>query len=260
MKFQTLASGSEGNCSLLSTQSANVLIDLGVPLAYLEECLAARGLKPQKIDAVFVTHGHNDHISGLEAFCKKYSAKVFIHKNAFVETAKKLYYTNHTLTYFDAPFEFKGLKVSFFRCPHDTAFCCAYRFDDGNAAAASVTDLGNADDKLVQFVTGCGLVLLESNYDEEMLKKGDYPYPLKCRIAGPNGHLSNVQAAKLAVKMAQAGVRHILLGHMSRNNNTPETAFYTTVQALKNSGFAEGRDVVVDVVAQYNKSGVFDVG
>lgn len=261
MKFQTLCSGSKGNCSLLMSDNANILIDLGMPLSVVEKDLESQGIKPQKIDAVFITHEHTDHICGVEAFSKKYGRPVYIHEKGFLEAAKKFYWTNHTLTRFtDGEFEFKGLKVNTYRCSHDSAYCCGYRFDDGKTAVATATDLGVADDSLVDFVEGCGLVLLESNHDEEMLRLGDYPYMLKRRVGGGKGHLSNTQAARLAVRMQKAGVRHILLGHLSQNNNTPETAFRTTVEELEKNGIVEGVDLTVDVVAQYSKSKVFRVG
>lgn len=259
MKFQTLCSGSKGNCAVLTGGGATVLIDLGMSVPALEKALGERNIKPEKIDAVFITHEHTDHISGLDAFSKKYGKKVFVHEKGFLETAKKLYWTNHRLTSFgDGSFAFKGLTVSSFRCPHDSAYCCGYRFDDGTASVATATDLGRADG-LASFVKGCGLVLLESNHDPEMLRKGDYPYMLKKRVGGGSGHLSNEQAAGAAVEMAKQGVRRILLGHLSENNNTPETAFHAVVQQLEKNGFTEGADVIVDVVGQWKPSEVYNV-
>lgn len=259
MKFQTLCSGSKGNCAVLTGGGATVLIDLGMSVPALEKALGERNIKPEKIDAVFITHEHTDHISGLDAFSKKYGKKVFVHEKGFLETAKKLYWTNHRLTSFgDGSFAFKGLTVSSFRCPHDSAYCCGYRFDDGTASVATATDLGRADG-LASFVKGCGLVLLESNHDPEMLRKGDYPYMLKKRVGGGSGHLSNEQAAGAAVEMAKHGVRRILLGHLSENNNTPETAFHAVVQQLEKNGFTEGVDVIVDVVGQWKPSEVYNV-
>ena len=104
MKFQTLCSGSKGNCAVLTGGGATVLIDLGMSVPALEKALGERNIKPEKIDAVFITHEHTDHISGLDAFSKKYGKKVFVHEKGFLETAKKLYWTNHRLTSFgDGP-------------------------------------------------------------------------------------------------------------------------------------------------------------
>lgn len=259
MKFQTLCSGSKGNCAVLEGGGATILIDLGIGITALENVLSQRRIRPEKIDGVFITHEHTDHIYGLDAFSKKYNKPVFVHKSGFLETAKKLYWTNHRLTYFgDEPFTFKGLMVSVFNCSHDSAHCCGYRFDDGRAAVATVTDLG-VTDGVAEFVKGCKLVLLESNHDEDMLRYGDYPYILKKRISGPKGHLSNRQAAALAVAMAREGVKHILLGHLSENNNTPETAFHAVVEQLEKNGLTEGVDVVVDMVGQWEPGEVYDI-
>ncbi len=259
MTFQTLCSGSKGNCSLLTSENAVVLIDMGIGINALEKALQDRKIKPEKIDAVFITHEHTDHISGLDAFSKKYRKPVFVHKNGFLEAAKKLYWANHCLTHFDKEFDFKNLHVSSYRCSHDSAYCCGYKFDDGKTAIATATDLGYADGGFIDFVTGCKLVLLESNHDEDMLARGKYPPVLKRRVGGNRGHLSNRQAAELVLKMHSVGVKRVLLGHLSQNNNTPELAFYTTVQKLKENGITESVDITVDVVTQDNKSEVFYV-
>ena len=259
MKFQTLCSGSKGNCALLVSEKAKILIDIGMPLSVLEKDLMAFGIRPEKIDAVFITHEHSDHISGLEAFSKKYDKQVFVHKNGFLTLAKKSYYANHKITHFDKPFVFKDLTVSTFECSHDSSYCCGYKFDDGKTAVATLTDLGVADSTVIDFVTGCKLVLLESNHDEQMLQNGDYPPILKRRVGGIKGHLSNAQASRLAVQMQKVGVKRLLLGHLSQNNNAPEIAFYETVSLLKKHNLREGVDIIVDVVTQDKKSEVYHV-
>ncbi|MBR2303030.1 MAG: MBL fold metallo-hydrolase [Clostridia bacterium] len=259
MKFQTLCSGSKGNCAVLQSEQSKILIDIGMPLSVLEKDLLAFGIRPEKIDAVFITHEHSDHISGLESFSKKYDKQVFVHKKGFLTLAKKSYYANHKITHFDKPFVFKDLSVSTFECSHDSAYCCGYRFDDGKTAIATITDLGVADSFVIDFVKGCKLVLLESNHDEETLINGDYPAILKKRISGLKGHLSNAQASRLAVEMQKVGVKRLLLGHLSQNNNSPELAFYETLQMLNKNNIREGVDIVVDVVTQDKKSEVYHV-
>jgi len=244
---------------LLVSEKAKILIDIGISLSALEKELLAFGIRPDKIDAVFITHEHGDHVSGLEAFSKKYDKQVFVHKKGFLALAKKSYYANHKITHFDGQFVFKDLTVDTIECSHDSAYCCGYRFDDGKTAIATVTDLGVAGSSLTDFVKGCKLVLLESNHDEQMLQYGDYPPVLKKRVGGIKGHLSNTQAAKMAVEMYKVGVKILLLGHLSQNNNAPEIAFYKVVEELKNSNVTEGVDIIVDVVSQDIKSEVYDV-
>ena len=182
-----------------------------------------------------------------------------MHKKGFLELAKKLYWTNHLLTPFEEDFRFKDLSVSTFVCSHDSSYCVGYRFDDGKNAVAQITDIGEVNDKIVDFCKNCRLVLLESNHDEFMLSNGDYPYLLKKRIAGRFGHLSNEKAAQTAVKFCSCGVRRLLLGHLSQNNNTPETAFFTACNELEKNGLQEGKDIKINVVKQFEKSEVFEV-
>lgn len=259
MKFCSLTSGSKGNCSLIISEQSKILVDCGINLNTLEKFLAEENISADKIDAIFVTHEHNDHIFGLDAFCKKYRPRVFVHKKGFLELAKKLYWTNHLLTPFEEDFRFKDLSVSTFVCSHDSSYCVGYRFDDGKNAVAQITDIGEVDDKIVDFCKNCRLVLLESNHDEFMLSNGDYPYLLKKRIAGRFGHLSNEKAAQTAVKFCSCGVRRLLLGHLSQNNNTPETAFFTACNELEKNGLQEGKDIKINVVKQFEKSEVFEV-
>ena len=260
MNFQTLFSGSRGNCALLRYGKSNILIDCGVNAATAENALKSVGVYAGDIDAVFVTHEHTDHISGLGCFCVRHGADVFVHEDCAGEAEKHLPARHKINTFNGSSFEYGGLTVSTYDCEHDSAHCSGFKFTGGVSSVAVVTDLGRATDALFAFVQGCDLLLLESNHDDVMLAGGSYPMSLKKRIAGAYGHLSNRQAGEILQRLPELNVRHVWLGHLSLNNNTPEIAFQSAVNALKEKDMVEGRDIFVGVVGQYRPSGIFNKG
>ena len=161
---------------------------------------------------------------------------------------------------FGAPFVFKGVSVDFYVCSHDSAFCCGFKITENatGKSIATVTDTGFVNGGFDAFVGGCEAVVLESNYDETMLRSGRYPAALKRRIMSECGHLSNAQACELIVRLAPTSVKTVVLAHLSEENNSAELAFAGAVQALAARDFREGRELKIIVAKQYTKSEVLD--
>lgn len=233
MRIVTFASGSSGNCSLISEGKANILIDAGISMRRTLAALSELGLAPQDLCGVLITHEHSDHISGLSMLLKHYEMSIFAPKSLCEELARLKPETKTSLNAIPEgeKFDLGGIDVSCFRTMHDAVYSVGYRFE-GEQTAAFATDVGCINDTLIGGLEGADLALIEANHDLAMLRNGRYPYFLKQRILAPTGHLSNDDSGKLALHLAKSGTSNIILGHLSRDNNTPELALSTVRAAV----------------------------
>ena len=233
MRIVTFASGSTGNCGLISDGEANILIDAGISMRRTVSALKELGLSPQDLCGVLITHEHSDHISGLSMLAKHHDISIYAPAQLCeVLAAMKPELKNRLIAIpVNEAFGMGGIEVKAFRTPHDAKFSVGYRFE-GSSVAAFATDTGSITDELVCGLEGARLALIEANHDLEMLRNGPYPYFLKRRILSENGHLSNEDCAKLALHLAKSGAWDIIVGHLSRENNTPQLAFNTVSAGL----------------------------
>ena len=244
-----LFSGSKGNCTLIQSGSVNILLDAGFSYKSILRALGDRGLTQKDIDAIIITHEHTDHIAALPYWGKSCATPIYAPAPIADYLRQRVYFCEvHEVT---GSFKIGDVSVDVYECSHDARCCSGYRFSNGGGYFACVTDTGCYDDKLIEFLSPCGVIMLESNHDVNMLVKGEYSYVLKQRILSPYGHLSNTQAAEVVQKLAHSRVKTIILAHLSEKNNTKELAFNATVQALNGCGLVEGRDVTVYVADQY---------
>lgn len=239
MKICVFASGSSGNCLLLSSGDTNILIDAGISMRRVVSALAQTGLTMENIGGVLITHEHSDHISGLKMLIKYYSVPVYAPRTVANRLRGMMPGIEDCLHVIPVGEQFVvgGVNVSAFHTPHDTDESVGYRIEDGNVFALA-TDMGHVTDEVEQALTGADTVLIESNHDEEMLRYGPYPVYLKRRILSERGHLSNEGCALLARRLAEKGTRRIILGHLSRENNRPELALAASKAALEGTGAA----------------------
>ena len=231
-KFCNLYSGSSGNCSFVETDETKLLIDCGVSSKKLEEALNSVGTSVKDIDGILISHEHTDHIKGLAAICKKYNIPIYANSPTFTnikinipEEIKNKFTTNEK-------FEIGDIKIFPFSIPHDAADPCGFNLFYNNKKLTIATDIGHIDNKLLHNLDESNFLLLEANYEPNMLKCSRYPYMLKKRILGPNGHLSNDDAAMAITELSKQGIRNIMLGHLSEQNNFPELAYQTVVNSL----------------------------
>lgn len=260
MKFVTLFSGSKGNMSLVFTPQTKILIDCGVSYCTAKKSLFQLGVDIDDVDAVLITHEHFDHIAGLPKFLEhNKKAKVYVHERGTVALEQRIAPDPARLNLFCSPFDVGDFRVDFYVCSHDSAFCCGFKLTESSGRGiAAITDTGVVNGEFLGFVNDCDAVVLESNYDETMLRAGRYPAPLKRRIMSESGHLSNAQASELLVKLAASRVRTVVLAHLSEENNSAEIAFARAVQTLSSRGFREGIDLRVLVAKQFSRSEVID--
>lgn len=225
-------------------------MDVGVSAKRIEMALNDRGIDPRSIGAVFITHEHSDHISGLRILVKRYGYPVYASAGtleALLE-AGVLQEGNTFGVITEEGMETASMVVKAFHTSHDSRESLGFRIHtwDGRKIAVA-TDMGYVSDTVRQALCGCDLVQLESNHDVNMLEVGPYPYQLKRRILSDKGHLSNEACAQELVALSQTGVTRFYLAHLSKENNRPEQAYITSHMAMEAGGLKENTDYVLRV-------------
>lgn len=253
--FLSLVSGSSGNCTLISDGKTHLLADCGMSCKKLEQALEKTGISPADISGLLITHEHSDHIKGAGVVSRKYNLPVF----ATVKTHECMdigYIDNKNIKYIspDIDFEIGTIGVLPYSIPHDAADPVGYNFFFGEKKLSLATDIGKMNDYIMRHLKGSIAVLLESNHDIQMLKNGRYPAVLKKRILSDFGHLSNESAAKTVLELVKNGTRHIMLGHLSNENNTPTAAYTETTRLLTENGVDLNKDAAISVAARYEVS------
>jgi phosphoribosyl 1,2-cyclic phosphodiesterase len=234
MRFAMLGSGSGGNGALLQAGETLVLMDCGFMLRDAEARLRRLGVAPHAINAIVVTHEHYDHIGGVARFARKYRLPVWLTDGTRAGWRDGPVPRNQRVASGEA-FTIGALRVEPFAVPHDAREPCHYVFGDGTFRVGILSDAGSVTDGMRAALSGCDALLLEFNHDLAMLENGPYEPPLKRRIAGPLGHLSNAQAAELVASLDLGRLRHLVLTHLSEKNNTPELALAAARPALNGS-------------------------
>ena len=239
-RIVALYSGSRGNSVFVEAGDTRILIDAGKNARALCHALTQIGSDIEKIQAIFITHEHCDHISALEVISKRHSIPIHVTE----QSAKKFdrepsAFIHKNLVRHESPeYEVRvgDILVSSFRTPHDSAMSVGYRLDidtaDGVRSVGVATDIGYVTRGICRSLEGCESVVLESNHDEDMLKEGPYPYELKLRILSNKGHLSNRASAAFGAHLAAHGTRAFMLAHLSEENNTPDTAYDEFISAI----------------------------
>jgi phosphoribosyl 1,2-cyclic phosphodiesterase len=218
----SLNSGSNGNCYYVGNENEAILIDAGISCRETEKRMKRLGLGMEKIKAVFISHEHTDHISGLTMLSKKYQLPVYI--TATTQKLGRLHLDEKLIKRFKAakPIAIGGLSITAFQKEHDAGDPHSFIVSVGSVKVGIITDVGIACDQVVYHFKQCHAAFLEANYDEEMLMNGNYPYYLKKRISDGKGHLSNIQALELFKKHRPPFMSHLILSHLSKNNNDPK--------------------------------------
>lgn len=237
----SLQSGSNGNSIYVETQNVKLIFDAGISGVQAERRLAAHHRNIRDVDAVFISHDHNDHIRSAGIFSRKYGLPVYASARTIRAASSKMNLGRfRELHHFQSgeAIELRDARIETISTPHDAVDGVAFVVSSGGKRLGLLTDLGHAFAGLTEVIASLNGVFIESNFDEQMLEKGPYPWPLKRRIAGPGGHLSNADAADL-LKRAGGHLDWACLAHLSEQNNTPECALQTHRRLLGNSGRTE---------------------
>lgn len=241
MEVRTFASGSTGNCTLVTAGETRLLIDAGISFLKIRCFLEQMELTPEEIGGVLITHEHNDHIKGLQTLLRRTGIPLYAPRTVAGRLWGMLPESDGRLNVIPVEEEFSldGVRVTAFPTPHDTPQSVGYRIDDGGQVFCLCTDLGHVTDTVLDYVQGADAAVIECNHDVTRLKLGPYPVPLKRRILSDRGHLSNEACARLAVFMAEHGTRQLVLGHISQESNTPQLAVKVVGQALDEAGYGD---------------------
>jgi phosphoribosyl 1,2-cyclic phosphodiesterase len=224
LQIASLNSGSNGNAYYIGNADSAVLVDAGLSCKEIEKRMAGLGLNIQKIKALFISHEHTDHIKGVDVLAKKYSLPVYISPGTYNKSRLRLPDSQLNWISDSTPVNIEQLNICAFSKKHDAADPYSFTIRHEAVTIGVFTDIGIACDNLVKHFKQCHAAFLESNYDEKMLEEGRYPYVLKQRIRGGHGHLSNKQALDIFINHRPEFMTHLLLSHLSRDNNDPELA------------------------------------
>jgi phosphoribosyl 1,2-cyclic phosphodiesterase len=246
MRFCVLGSGSKGNATYLESGETSILIDAGMSGRELQKRLATIGVELSAINAILVTHEHNDHIQAVGVLSRRVKIPVYANSATFSAAAKTI---NRPFSYNEfetgSSFHFRNLEIHPFSISHDTEDPVGFRISDGNFSFGYCTDTGKVSRLMSHRLASCQALVLESNHDIDMLQSGTYPPYLKQRIRSSHGHLDNVVAAAFLQELCHENLQHVVLAHLSEENNHPDIALHAAVEALDST--PPGRETAVRI-------------
>ncbi len=242
-----LASGSKGNATYISDGHTRILLDSGLSGIQIERRLASHGLRAEDLDAILISHEHNDHISGAGVLSRRFQMPVYITRETATRSAKRLgrlVSVNHFTC--GTPFKINSMEVHPFSLSHDAVDPAGFTFQVNGKKVGVATDLGIATHLVKSHLAGCHILILEANHDPEMLRNGPYTWPLKQRIMSRSGHLSNQDTGNLLKLLVHDKLKQVVLAHLSEINNTPVKAREAVLPVISN------KNIVLTVASQDN--------
>ncbi len=265
MRFASIASGSSGNSIYIGSDKTHILVDAGISNKRIEEGLARLDIKPSELNGVCITHEHSDHVQGLRVLARKNHIPIYASKKT-IEAIKQLpdmdRYPDelYHIIKADGDAHIGDISVHAFSIDHDAAEPLAYRLSCNGRSVAVATDMGHFTDDIIDNLKNLDAVLIEANHDIHMLEVGPYPYYLKRRILSDFGHLSNENAGRLICSILNDNIKHILLGHLSKENNIPELAYQTVACEIDEAECPyKGNDFPIEVAPRDRLSQIIDI-
>ena len=240
MKVSVLSSGSKGNCTYVETNNHKILIDIGTSSLYVEKSLKSIGIEPNEIDIILITHAHIDHVNGLKVYSKKYNPQVYISNKILKESNLNIEkISNEEEININSDIKIKSIRLS-----HDVADIKGYVIEENNESMVYITDTGYINENNFEYIKNKNLYVFESNHDiEKLMNNPKYPHHTKIRILSDTGHLSNKDSAYYLSKLIGDKPHHIILAHLSEQNNPEDLALSTLKETLerKNINFKDIR-------------------
>lgn len=248
-KFVTLFSSSKGNSYYIGSSGQGILIDAGRSCKQIEQAMMSNNLDMSSVRAIFITHEHTDHCSALRVIASRYGINVYASEGTLDGlVAGNMLCDRFSADVITSKLSIGDMLIERIDTPHDARESCAYRVTTADGKKAMVaTDMGIMLPSVRSAISGCDLAVVESNHDVNMLMSGPYPYTLKRRVLSDRGHLSNEACAQELPDFVRSGVRHLVLGHLSQENNTPDVAFATANCSLLQAGMKIDEDFTLTV-------------
>ena len=250
-----LYSGSSGNAAFVQFEGTRFLVDVGCTAKSIVSALEQVGQNPFSIDAILITHDHSDHIKGLDVFVRKYGIHIYATEHTWRgihawQTKPHPEELDHVILP-GVTFSVSHVDILPFSTPHDAAGSVGFRFFCDGRSISVATDLGHFSEEVKNAVVGSEAIMIEANYDRDMLWNGSYPWPLKKRVDGEWGHLCNLDCADAVIYLYQNGTKHFVLAHLSQENNSPMTAEKEIVRAMEGQSAIRGEHYFLTVANRY---------
>lgn len=262
VKFLSLASGSSGNCYYIGTETYGILLDAGIGIRTIKKIFKDNAINTENIMAVFVTHDHADHIKSVGCLGEKYNIPIYATEKVHEGIAHSRYIdekpnTSKRIIQKEEPVFIRDFRITAFEVPHDSNENVGYLIEIENQKIVLATDAGCITEKMANYIRMANHLIIESNYDTEMLRTGNYPMFLKERITNGTGHLSNKETADFLAANFDLHLKNIWLCHLSKENNHPELAFKTVEMAMRQYGIRIGKDVTLTTLKRMTPSEIF---
>lgn len=262
LKYCSVGSGSSGNCHIITYKDTGILVDAGLAGKTITAGIKKAGFDIDKIRGIFITHEHSDHIKGAGIMSRKLDIPIYANLKTWCSMKDKIGNVkeeNMVVFENDKTYALGDIKIRPFSIPHDSEDAVGYNIYSENQKMSIATDIGYVTENIRRNLKNSKLVVLESNYDPNMLMMGSYSYSLKKRVMSEGGHLSNEEAASFCTELVDGGTETILLAHLSKENNFPELAYATSKNVLTNNQMIVGQDLMLDVLSRERVSKVYEL-
>ncbi len=260
MKFCSLFSGSSGNCQYIKTENTTILVDAGLSGKKIQQEIVNIGEDPKKVDAIFITHEHVDHIQGAGIMSRRLNVPIYANRKTWEAMGTYIGdIKSENIKILDECAEVGDLSIMPFDISHDAAHPVGYNIFYKNKKISLVTDTGCTNDLIINSIMDSDLLLVESNHDEDMVLIGPYPWTLKRRVLGEFGHMSNDTAGSLISRVVRRGTEIVLLGHLSKENNFPQLAYKTVENILKENFIDVNPGICLEMTYRDKSSKVYEI-
>lgn len=260
LKFCSLFSGSSGNCQYIKTENTTILVDAGLSGKKIQQEIVNIGEDPKKVDAIFITHEHIDHIQGAGIMSRRLNVPIYANRKTWEAMGTYIGdIKSENIKILDECAEVGDLSIMPFDISHDAAHPVGYNIFYKNKKISLVTDTGCTNDLIINSIMDSDLLLVESNHDEDMVLIGPYPWTLKRRVLGEFGHMSNDTAGNLISRVVRRGTEIVLLGHLSKENNFPQLAYKTVENILKENFIDVNPGICLEMTYRDKSSRIYEI-